>query len=111
MRKISVETNKMVTAPLVEIVERKGIGDPDTICDSIAEEVSKALSKHYLEEYGTILHHNSDKGLLIAGSADIQFGGGKLTQPMKYYIGGRATSEFQGKQLPIHEIARSRLIV
>ena len=37
-----------------EIVECKGLGHPDTICDGIAEELSLTLSRHYLAEYGKI---------------------------------------------------------
>ena len=29
----------------VEIVERKGVGHPDTICDALAEELSRALCR------------------------------------------------------------------
>ena len=51
----------------IEIVERKGLGHPDTICDLVMERISVALSNAYLERFGRILHHNRDKGLLVAG--------------------------------------------
>lgn len=54
----------------VEIVERKGLGHPDTICDSVAEEVSLYLSRYYLENLRRILHHNVDKVLLVGGEAE-----------------------------------------
>ena len=63
---------------LVEVVERKGIGHPDTICDALAEEVSRALSRTYLERFGRVLHHNVDKALLCGGSAAPRFGGGEI---------------------------------
>jgi S-adenosylmethionine synthetase len=53
----------------VEVVERKGLGHPDTICDALVEEVSRALSCFYLKHFGFILHHNVDKVLLRGGSA------------------------------------------
>ena len=56
-----------VAAQPLEIVERKGKGHPDTICDAIAEAVSIQLSKAYQETFGRILHHNIDKCLLVAG--------------------------------------------
>ncbi|MBI2996856.1 MAG: hypothetical protein HYY46_00145, partial [Deltaproteobacteria bacterium] len=46
----------------VEIVERKGLGHPDTICDAIMEAISQSLCQAYLERFGSILHHNCDKG-------------------------------------------------
>jgi methionine adenosyltransferase (EC 2.5.1.6) len=36
----------------VEIVERKGIGHPDSISDGIAESVSRALCNAYLDRFG-----------------------------------------------------------
>ncbi len=77
----------------VELVERKGLGHPDYIADSVAEAASRALSKYYLEKYGTILHHNLDKVLLVGGQADPRFGGGEVLQPIYIIVAGRATTE------------------
>ncbi len=54
----------------VEIVERKGIGHPDTMCDALAEELSRTLCRYYLDNFGLVLHHNVDKALLRGGSAE-----------------------------------------
>ncbi|MGY0287526.1 MAG: methionine adenosyltransferase [Candidatus Methanodesulfokora washburnensis] len=89
----------------VEIVERKGIGHPDTICDSIMEEVSVELNKEYLRRVGGILHYNADKSLLVAGEAEVKFGGGKVKRPMLLVIGDRATNLYAGEEIPIEEIA------
>jgi S-adenosylmethionine synthetase len=75
----------------IEIVERKGLGHPDTICDLVMERISQALSKAYLERFGRILHHNCDKGLLVAGQAEHRLGGGRIIEPMRLVIGDRAT--------------------
>ncbi len=75
----------------VEIVERKGLGHPDTICDLVMERISQALSQSYLQHYGRILHHNCDKGLLVAGRVERRYGGGRVIEPMKLVIGDRAT--------------------
>ena len=40
---ISKASGRTVAESEVEIVERKGIGQPDTICDAIMEEVSRSL--------------------------------------------------------------------
>ena len=61
----------------VEIVERKGIGHPHTICDALAEEVSLALSRFYLQRFGFILHHNVDKVLLRGGAIGLCRRGGE----------------------------------
>jgi len=89
----------------VEIVERKGTGHPDTICDALAEELSIALSNLYREEFGAIMHHNVDKALLIGGIADPQFKGGKIIEPIEIYLTGRAIDEKGNKKLPVKELA------
>src|SRR5678816_2471603 len=53
----------------VEMVERKGRGHPDSICDALAEAFGIGLSRFYYERCGRILHHNVDKVLLAAGSS------------------------------------------
>ena len=90
-----------------EIVERKGIGHPDTICDLVMNQVSIELSKMYLKETGAIQHHNMDKSLLVAGQSENKFEGGKITKPMKLVIGDRATFEVKGQKLPVEDVAIS----
>jgi S-adenosylmethionine synthetase len=87
----------------VELVERKGLGHPDTICDSLVEAVSLALNRVYLERLGRIPHYNVDKALLVAGQCDKGFGRGRVRQPMELVIGDRATFAVNGTALPIAE--------
>ncbi len=89
----------------VEIVERKGLGHPDTICDALAEQLSVALSRFYLENFDVILHHNVDKVLLWGGSSQAAFGGGEVTKPIEVFIAGRATQSFKGKTVPVEALA------
>lgn len=88
-----------------EIVERKGIGHPDTICDLVMNQISVDLSKVYLKETGAIQHHNMDKALLVAGQSESNFGGGKIIKPIKMILGDRATFDVDGIELPIGDIA------
>ncbi|HEB82522.1 MAG TPA: methionine adenosyltransferase [Gammaproteobacteria bacterium] len=91
-------------AQAVEIVERKGIGHPDTICDALAEELSRNLCRFYLDNFGLVLHHNVDKALLWGGSAQPAFGGGKVTAPIEIFLAGRATDEYKGVRVPIEAL-------
>jgi len=88
-----------------EIVERKGLGHPDTICDALTENLSRALSRIYLERFGAILHHNVDKALLCGGAVRPAFGGGEVTESIDIYLAGRATASFEGVAIPVDEIA------
>jgi S-adenosylmethionine synthetase len=89
----------------VEIVERKGIGHPDSICDGIAEEVSRALAQTYLDRFGKPLHFNTDETQLVAGTAAPAFGGGEMLEPIYLLIVGRATKEYDGQSIPAETIA------
>ncbi len=88
-----------------EFVERKGLGHPDTLCDAIAEEVSRALGAAYLARFGRILHHNVDKVLLVAGSSAPRFGGGRILEPARVVIAGRATTRAGGEEIDAAGIA------
>ena len=107
MRNIIVEDLKQT--PLekqrIEIVERKGLGHPDYICDAVMDNISIGLSREYLEKAGSILHHNVDKALLVAGETEPRFNGGIVKQPMLFVFGDRATSEFNGTKINVGEIA------
>lgn len=90
----------------LEIVELKGLGHPDTICDAIAEQLSLTLSAHYVAECGEVLHHNVDKALLAGGESRPAFGGGTISRPMELFLAGRATNSAQGRTFPIEELTR-----
>lgn len=112
MQDIRIEAlpNLPVSRRQVEIVERKGLGHPDTICDSLMEAASIALCDAYRKAFGTILHHNLDKGLLIAGQTSPALGGGKVDAPMRIVFGDRATAEWQGARIPIGEIVEATTV-
>lgn len=89
----------------LEVVERKGTGHPDTICDALCDSISVALCGEYLKRFGEVLHHNIDKALLSAGTVSKNFGGGEMTMPMKLFIGDRATLLAGGERIAVDEIA------
>lgn len=89
----------------MEIVERKGLGHPDTICDAVMEAVAVQLAQAYLKTCGRVLHFNADKGMLVAGQVACRFGGGSVLAPMRLVMGDRATFEWKNKHIPVREIA------
>lgn len=93
-KNIYVEGIDELPVPLgkVELVERKGIGHPDSVADALAEEVSRALCRMYMKEYGTYLHHNTDETQIVAGESAPRFGGGHVVDPSYILLVGRATS-------------------
>jgi len=95
-----------VSEQAVEIVERKGTGHPDHICDAASEAVSIALCAGYMERFGVVLHHNADKGLLIAGEVEKRFGGGRVIRPMEFVVGDRATFRAGSVEIPVARTAR-----
>jgi S-adenosylmethionine synthetase len=96
-RNIRVEpvVGRAVEQQEVEIVERKGLGHPDPICDGIAERVSRALAQAYLDRVGEVLHFNTDETQLVAGTAAPAFGGGEVVEPIYILVVGRATKQYE----------------
>ena len=106
---MAININQLRTYPVpkqrIEIVERKGLGHPDTISDMVMNQVSVELCKLYLKEFNAVLHYNLDKSLLVAGESETRFGGGVVKKPMKLIFGDRATHSFDGRELPIESLA------
>lgn len=93
-----------ISRHLVEVVERKGLGHPDYMCDSIMDFCSVELCREYLDRFGRIYHHNLDKGLLVAGETTTKFGGGTIEKPMKLIFGDRATMKIGGESIDINSL-------
>ncbi len=106
-RNIIVE--ELVRTPVemqkVELVERKGVGHPDSIADGIAEAISRALSREYIRRYGIILHHNTDQVEVVGGRAYPRFGGGEVIKPIYILLSGRAVEFVDREMFPVHEVA------
>jgi S-adenosylmethionine synthetase len=109
-RKITLQStvSQPIEARDFEMCEHKGIGHPDTLTDGICEAASRALSRRYRREFGRVLHHNLDKGLLQAGRSETRFGGGRILQPMRLLICGRATALGSGDAAAEVAIAAAR---
>ncbi len=92
----------------VEIVERKGKGHPDTLCDKAAEELSVRLSQYYMETFDRVQHHNVDKVLLVGGQSNARFGGGDVIEPIYILLSGRAVDVVDKdyeRQVPVGKFA------
>jgi len=89
-----------------EVVERKGVGHPDTLCDTIAEKVSQAYSQYCLKHYGVILRHMVDKIALSGGASKVKFGGGEMQKPIRLYLNCRFTRTYQQETVPYLEIVK-----
>lgn len=98
----------------IEIVERKGLGHPDTICDEIGERIAIYLTKYYYENFGVPLHFNIDKCVLAGGRAQPKFGGGAVIEPITLHFVGRATLQVREgskeEEIPIGILLRSAVI-
>src|SRR5512137_690209 len=107
--KRNIKVERLVQKPMesqeTELVERKGIGHPDSVADGLAESISRALCQEYLERFGAVLHHNTDKTQIVAGRSNPSFGGGEVICPIYILLTGRATRIFNGEEIPVDTIA------
>lgn len=105
----NIYVEELVHTPIekqvIEIVERKGIGHPDSLADGMAEAMSRELSREYIRRFGAILHHNTDETQIVAGRSNPQFGGGEVIEPIYVLLVGRATKYFNGEYIPTDKIA------
>src|SRR4051812_26086363 len=87
-----------------EIVERKGLGHPDTLADHLAEHLSRTFSTYTNERFGAILRHQFDKTTLMCGRCRVAFGGGELLEPIRVLLNGRASARLGDSQIPVRDI-------
>ncbi|MCS0635792.1 methionine adenosyltransferase [Streptomyces sp. LP05-1] len=87
-----------------ELVERKGVGHPDTMCDAIAERMSRYYALHCLREFGGVAHHWFDKVTLYGGGADTDYGRGELTAPYRVMVFGKAAFRVGATEIPVREL-------
>ena len=87
-----------------EIVERKGLGHPDTLADGVAEICSIEYSKYCLDNFGVVLHHNVDKTVILGGQCDLGYGHGTLLKPYRLLVGGRMSRSFGNQEIDIETI-------
>ncbi len=106
-RNIKVErlNQRLLEQQEIDVVERKGIGHPDSVADGLAESISRALCREYLDRFGAVLHHNTDKTQIVAGRSRPAFGGGEVICPLYILLTGRATRVFKDEEIPVDTIA------
>lgn len=109
LMKRNIKVERLNQRPLekqeIELVERKGIGHPDSVADGLAESISRALCQEYLDRFGAVLHHNTDKTQIVAGRSRPAFGGGEVICPLYILLTGRATRVFKEEEIPVDTIA------
>lgn len=92
-----------------EVVETKGKGHPDNICDTLAEKISANYSKYCIEHYGVILRHMIDKLSILGGGSKVQFGKGEMIAPIRMLVNGRFTDRFKNEKIDYMEIVTNTI--
>lgn len=96
-------------AKLLEIVERKGLGHPDTLADGLAETVSLAYSRYCRDNFGAVLHHNVDKLFIGGGWFVSDFGSCDFRKPIKVIVNGRMSDSFGGQAIDLAAIQQQAI--
>lgn len=89
-----------------EVVERKGLGHPDTLADGIAEQIEIDYSLYCLDKFGVIPHHNFDKIIIRGGHSVQDFGGSDFIEPIKIIFLGRASKKCFNSPIPLFKIQK-----
>jgi S-adenosylmethionine synthetase len=104
MSKIVISSHLQKKKSVIEFIERKGFGHPDTLSDALAERLSANYSRYTLEKFGAILHHNFDKVGLLGGSSFVKFGDGRMVSPIRVLLNGRASFKFGLVKIPVDQM-------
>ena len=99
--------SRSITTYNYEIVERKGIGHPDTIADALAEFLSCCYSMYTYKKFGYVLHHDFDKIGIIGGKSRVEWGGGEIINPVKIMLNCRASISFAGNLIPLKQLLKN----
>lgn len=89
-----------------DVVERKGIGHPDSLADIIAEEFSRRYSLLGMERFGAVPNHWVDKVALIGAGSVIDFGCYSIEKPVSAYLFGKVTRSVGDERIPIEDLFR-----
>ena len=92
-----------------EVVETKGKGHPDNICDTLAEKISSNYSKYCVENYGVILRHMVDKLAILGGGSKVQFAKGEMIAPIRVLVNGRFTDRYRDKKIDYMNIVNNTI--
>lgn len=88
----------------LEIIERKGMGHPDTLADKLAEECSRAYANYCMKHFNCVLHHNFDKLYIGAGCFKYEDGKEKMYSKVKVVLNGRASNTMNNERIDIESI-------
>lgn len=92
------------SADALEIVERRGLGQADALCDGIAEAAIIALGRHYRDVCGEVPRHGIDRVLLWGGEARPALGGGTIIAPFEILIAASAPERVRGAVVPVRAL-------
>ncbi|MDZ3952329.1 methionine adenosyltransferase [Bacillus thuringiensis] len=104
---MSITVNNNLVTPdklAYEVVERKGLGHPDTLTDGIAEAAEIEYCNYCLDKFGYIPHHNFDKVMMIGGNCMQEYGGSNFLHPIQVIFMGRGSRNFGNEKIPMQEI-------
>ncbi|WP_242318994.1 methionine adenosyltransferase [Bacillus cereus group sp. BfR-BA-01349] len=87
-----------------EVVERKGLGHPDTLADGIAEAAEIEYCRYCLDKFGYIPHHNFDKVMIVGGHCIQKYDGDNFSDPIKVIFMGRGSKSFGDETIPLEDI-------
>ncbi|MBU1092433.1 hypothetical protein KJ836_02065 [Patescibacteria group bacterium] len=93
-----------------EIVERKGLGHPDTLADGLADAISIAYSRYCLGKFGVVLHHNLDKVYIGGGHFTCDYGSRTMLAPIKVVVNGRISNTMDGLAIDVRAIQKDAVV-
>ncbi|GAA4899037.1 methionine adenosyltransferase [Streptomonospora salina] len=106
---VSAGLPQVAPADGVEVIERKGIGHPDSLADLLAEAFSQRYALYGLEIFGEVPNHWVDKTTLVGARSRVDFGGYSIESPVQAHLFGKITRAVGDQHIPVDEIFRGAI--
>ncbi len=106
---VYVNQKKNIDEQCFEVVETKGKGHPDNICDTLAEKISSNYSKYCIDHFGVVLRHMIDKLSILGGGSFVKYGGGEMIAPIRILVNGRFTDRYGEKKINYMDIVETTI--
>lgn len=106
---ISLSTGQYIPPAVrnFEVVERKGLGHPDTMSDLIADQFSYQYSQYCRQHFNQVLNHAVDKVTLVGASTKVRLGGFEVIRPAAVLLIGKMAPGVGSLRVPLQELLRN----
>lgn len=101
---LTVEPSLPSAHPTVEVVERKGLGHPDTLAELAADEFIRRYTEYGLNNFGVVPNLNVDKLTLSGSLVELGIGHSEVVKRGSAVLIGKVTESVGAHSIPVADL-------